>query len=67
MLAAFGFGSGRLPTACGSEIIAALIVRVSGGNGLTPMMSMLETITAATSERPTWYVPERSHAAHQPV
>jgi nitric oxide dioxygenase len=32
------------------------IVLVSGGVGLTPMMSMLEAISAATPERPCWYI-----------
>jgi nitric oxide dioxygenase len=35
------------------------VVLVSGGVGLTPMMSMLETIAATSPQRPTWYV----HAA----
>lgn len=32
------------------------IVLVSGGVGLTPMMSMLEAIVGEQSRRPTWYV-----------
>ena len=32
------------------------VVLVSGGVGLTPMMSMLEAIAATTPQRPTWYV-----------
>ena len=35
------------------------VVLVSGGVGLTPMVSMLETIAAQRPDRPTWYV----HAA----
>ncbi len=38
---------------------AAPVVLLSGGVGLTPMMSMLEAIAADTPERPTWYI----HAA----
>ncbi|MER2267971.1 NO-inducible flavohemoprotein [Methylobacterium oxalidis] len=34
----------------------APVVLVSGGVGLTPMMSMLETIAAASPDRPTWFV-----------
>jgi nitric oxide dioxygenase len=30
--------------------------KVSGGVGLTPMMSMIEAIAATTPKRPTWYV-----------
>jgi nitric oxide dioxygenase len=32
------------------------VVLVSGGVGLTPMVSMLETIAATQPERPTWWV-----------
>jgi nitric oxide dioxygenase len=32
------------------------VVLASGGVGLTPMMSMLESIAALTPHRPTWYV-----------
>jgi len=35
---------------------AAPVVLVSGGVGLTPMVSMLETIAATQPERPTWWV-----------
>lgn len=32
------------------------VVLLSGGGGLTPMMSMLEAIVHPGSSRPTWYV-----------
>jgi nitric oxide dioxygenase len=32
------------------------VVLLSGGVGLTPLMSMLEAIAAATPGRPTWYI-----------
>ena len=32
------------------------VVLVSGGVGLTPMMSMLETLAAGGGDRPVWYV-----------
>jgi len=32
------------------------VVLVSGGVGLTPMMSMLEAIAETTPDRPTWYI-----------
>ncbi|MDP4001947.1 NO-inducible flavohemoprotein [Methylobacterium sp. NEAU K] len=35
------------------------VVLVSGGVGLTPMMSMLETVSEVSPDRPTWYI----HAA----
>lgn len=34
----------------------APIVLVSGGVGLTPMMSMLEAVSATTPGRPTWHI-----------
>src|SRR4051794_26366071 len=36
-------------------------VLLSGGVGLTPMMSMLEAIVASGSGRPTWYVHGAEH------
>ena len=49
----------------------APVVLVSGGVGLTPMISMLETIAATAPERPTWYVHgaqnERTHAMRDRV
>ncbi len=41
------------------QAAAGPVVLVSGGVGLTPMVSMLETIAAERPDRPTWYV----HAA----
>lgn len=47
------------------------VVLVSGGVGLTPMLSMLETIAAKQPERPTWWVHgalnSRVHAMGQHV
>ena len=37
------------------------VVLLSGGVGLTPMMSMLEAIVASGSGRPTWYVHGAEH------
>jgi nitric oxide dioxygenase len=40
-----------LDTAVGTPVVL-----VSGGVGLTPMVSMLETIVASQPDRPTWWV-----------